>query len=101
MPSRDKYCTYSPHLECTEVFGSQKFKLAIRIGVDDGIHRPDTVKFSLPCVAKRTMRSHVTPLPTIVEDFFPSVIKVASTSHIGLDFRRVTIVHEFKVDKKL
>ena len=51
------------------------------------------------CVVHRTISSHASPLPTIVEESSPSVLEVPSPS-IGLDFCRVT-VKESKVDEEL
>jgi hypothetical protein len=71
----DEFCTRSPHLEGAEVFGSQKRKPDTPIGADDETHRPDTVKFSRPRVAQKTIRSHASSLPTIVEESSPSVLE--------------------------
>jgi len=97
----DEFCTRSPHLEGAKVFGSQKRMPDTPIRTDDETHHPDTLNFSCPHVAQRTTRSHASPLPTIVEESSPFVLKVPPPPSIGLDFCRVTVVQEYKVDEKL
>jgi hypothetical protein len=67
----EELCICDPHLEGAEVFGSQKRKPGTPIG-DDG----DTVNFSRPCPDKQVTRSQPVTLPTIIEEFSPSVQEV-------------------------
>lgn len=97
----EEFCTCNPHLEGTEVFGSQKRSPNTLIGADEKTHRPDTVNFSCPRVSQRTTRSHTTSLPTIIEESSPSMQEVALLCSTGLNFHRVTVVEETKVDEKL
>lgn len=55
MPGGGGFCTYNPHLEGAKVFGSKKHKLDTLIAVDEETHRPNTVNFSCPRVAQRSM----------------------------------------------
>jgi hypothetical protein len=100
MPGGEEFYTRSSHLEGAEVFGSYKCKPNTPIGADDETHRPDTLNFSRPRVAQRTTRSHASPLPTIVEESSPTMLKIPPPHPTGLDFRRVTDVQESKVDEK-
>jgi hypothetical protein len=68
MPSGEEFCTRDPHLEGTEVFGSQKRRPDIPIGDDDDTHRPDTVNFSRPRPGKQVTRSQPVPIPTMIEE---------------------------------
>ena len=69
-----------------------KRKLDTPIGADNEIHHHDTFNFSHPRVAQRTIRSHVSPLPIIVEEIFASVFEVPPPPSIDLYFCRITIV---------
>jgi hypothetical protein len=94
----EEFCICDPHLEGAEVFGSQKRRSDTPIGDDGDIHRPDTVNFSRPCPDKQVTRSQPVTLPTIIEEYSPSVQEVQVPSPAGLGFHRVTAVQETKVD---
>jgi hypothetical protein len=93
-----KLCICDPHLEGAEVFGSQKRRSDTPIGDDGDTHRPDTVNFSRPCPDKQVTRSQPVTLPTIIEEYSPSVQEIQVPSPAGLGFHRVTAVQETKVD---
>jgi hypothetical protein len=76
MPGGEEFCTHDPHLEGAEMFGSQKRRPDTPIGDDGETHRPDTVNFSWPRPGKRVTRSQPETLPTIIEEFSPSVQEV-------------------------
>ena len=101
MPSGDKFCTNSYHLEGVKIFGLQKRKPDTPIEDDDETHCPNTINFSRPRVAQRTTSSHASPLPTIVEESSPSMLDVPPPRPTGFDFCRVIVVQESKVDEKL
>jgi hypothetical protein len=98
MPGGKEFCTHDPHLEGTEVFGSQKRRPDTPIGDDGETHRPDTVNFSRPPFGKRVTRSQPETLPTIIEESSSLVQEVQVPSPVGLGFQRVTAVQETKVD---
>jgi hypothetical protein len=50
MPRVEEFCTWEPHFESEEVFGSQKCKADIYLGSEKESHRPDRVNFSGPQV---------------------------------------------------
>ena len=79
----------------------QKHKLDILIGAYNETHRPDTVNFSRLCVAQRTTRSHASPLPTIIKETSPSMLEVPPPLPTSLNFHRIIVVQESKVDEKL
>ena len=92
MPGADEFCTRNPHHERTKVFGSQKRTLDTPIGADKETHRPDTIHFSWPRLAKRITRACATTLPTIVEELETSAEKVQPSSPRGTNIHRVIAV---------
>ena len=101
MPGAEDFCTRKPHLEGAEMFGSQKRKLDTLIGADSEIHRPDTINFLCPHLGKRVTISRAATLPTVIEEESPSMQEVFSPVATGLDFRRISAIHESKVNEKL
>jgi hypothetical protein len=53
MPEAEEFCTWEPHFEGDEVFGSQKRKADISLGSEHESHRLDRVNFSRPRVKIR------------------------------------------------
>jgi hypothetical protein len=54
MPRAKEFCTWEPHFESEEVFGSQKRKADIPLGSKHESHRPDRLNFSCPQVSTRS-----------------------------------------------
>ena len=100
MPGADDYCTWDPHHEGAEVFGSQKRKLNTPIGADDETHRPDTISFSRLPPLKRVTRACAATLPTIPEEVEPYMERIQSLPPVGTDIRRITAVLESTVNEK-
>lgn len=98
---RDELCTRSPHLEGAQVFGSENSSSSSPLELMMKTHRLDTLNFSCPDDTQRTTISHASPLPTIVEESSSSVLEVPPPLLTDLDFFRITIVQESKVNKKL
>ena len=96
------YSLYCHSILQEKIITSEEFiEMPNCIGDDDETHRPDTLNFSRPCVVQRTTRSQASPLPTIVEETSPTMLKVPPPPPTGMDFRRVTVVQESEVDEKL
>ena len=92
MPGTDDFCTWDPYHEGAEVFGFQKRKPDISIGVDDETHRPDTINFSRPHPLKRVTKARAATLPTIVEEIETSTEQIQPLPPVGTDVRRITTV---------
>jgi hypothetical protein len=54
MPGAAKFCTWEPHFEGEEVFGSQKRKADVPLGSKHESHRPDKINFSHPWIRTRS-----------------------------------------------
>lgn len=50
------FCTYEPHLEGKEVFGSQKYKTEFHLGFGYKSHRPNIMNFSHLPISTRSTR---------------------------------------------
>jgi hypothetical protein len=95
MHGAEEFCTWEPHFEGEEVFGSQKRKVNIPLGSEHESYRPDRVNFSRPRVRTRSTAatgascslSNVPeePSPDLQEHPIPNVNR--RTTH-------VTTIHE-------
>ena len=74
------------------MFGSQKWKLDTSIGTDEETHRPDTIHFSQPRLAKKFIKARATTLPTIVEELETSAEQVQPSPPVGTYIHRVIAV---------
>ena len=100
MPGADDFCIRDPHHEGAEVFGSQKRKPDISIGVDDETHRPNTISFSRSHPLKRVTRARAATLSTIAEEVEPCTEQIQALPPIGTDIRRITAVQESTGNEK-
>ena len=92
MPGANDFCTRDPHHDETEVFGFQKQKRNILIGVDDETHRPDTINFSWPHLVKRVTRARAAILPIIIEEVKTSKEQVPPFPPARIDVCCITTV---------
>ena len=92
MPKANDFCTRDPYHDGAEVFGSQKQKPNIAIGVDEKTYRLDTINFSWPHPMKRITRARAATLPTIVKEVKTSAEQVQSFPPIRTDVRCITVV---------
>lgn len=92
MPGGEEFCNHNPHLNETEVFGSQKHKPNTPIVANEETHCPNTINFSQPYDAQSTIQSHASHFPTIVKESSPSVLEVPPSPHNDIDFSHVTVV---------
>ena len=99
MPGADDFCTWDPHYEGAEVFGSQKQKPNTPIRADDETHRPDTISFSQPHLLKRVNRARAATLPTIPEEVEPCMERIQPLPPVGTNIRCITAVLESTVNE--
>jgi hypothetical protein len=71
----DQFCTCEPHLVGKEVFGSQKCKAHIPLGLEGKSHRLDKVNFLHPRIATKSSRANhpSCSLANVVEEFSPNL----------------------------
>jgi hypothetical protein len=75
MPRAEEFCTWEPHFEGEEVFGSQKCKGDVSLGSEHESHMPDRVNFSRLRISTRSTRVGGTScsLNDIPEELFPDL----------------------------
>jgi hypothetical protein len=75
MPGAAEFCTWEPHFEGEEVFGSQKCKVDVPLGSKHESHRPDKVNFShlLVRIRSSSAKEASCTLNIIPEELFPDL----------------------------
>jgi hypothetical protein len=101
LPGVELFCTREPDLVGEKVFGSQKRKANIPLGVEGESHRPDNKHFSRPRIATRSNRTNHPSysLPNVVEELSPELQENQARNNLGstVDIGRlgyVTGIHE-------
>jgi hypothetical protein len=75
MHGIEEFCTWEPHFEGEEVFGSQERKADIPLGFEHESHRPNRVNFSCPQVSTKSTRVEgaTWSLKDIPKELFPDL----------------------------